>query len=83
MYSKTLYGLIVNELRVFTAVYVVILFAFMGGTTLALRATTSYNSTVGFQAVGVRYVPFQFLICHMVLYLFICEKVFFLLQVKN
>ncbi|XP_065070514.1 uncharacterized protein LOC135695372 [Rhopilema esculentum] len=53
LYAKTLYGLFLRELRVFAAVYLVILFTFAGGTYLSLRATTTYSTKTGFEAVGV------------------------------
>ena len=54
LYCSTLYSLLVNEVRAFVVVYVVILFTFSGGTYLALRATTVYNAKTGFAPVGVK-----------------------------
>ena len=54
IYSKTLAGLIKTDLKLFSVVYVVVFFAFSGGTYLALRGTAKYNATTGFGAVKVK-----------------------------
>ena len=54
IYSKTLQVLIKTDLKLFSVVYVVVFFAFSGGTFLSLRGATKYNATTGFDNVKVR-----------------------------